>query len=192
MTTKELLAHQRAQEAFAAVLRHVRAGQLDAPTPCPGWTVRDLAHHVVGGNQRVAGVAAAPPTAGADELAELIRAHAESAAAVQAVFAAPDGLTRTFDVPFGVIPGAVCIQLRTADALTHAWDLAKATGQSTDLDPEVAAQTLEVSRRLVRPDLRGPGRPFAVEQPCSPDRPVADQLAAFLGRAVTVGGHLGP
>ena len=40
------------QKAFAsteAVLVNVKADQLDSPTPCASWTVRDLISHVVGG-----------------------------------------------------------------------------------------------------------------------------------------------
>ncbi|MGH9115811.1 MAG: maleylpyruvate isomerase N-terminal domain-containing protein, partial [Acidimicrobiales bacterium] len=37
----ELAAHKRAQDAFAAVIANVRDDQLDAPTPCAEWTVRD-------------------------------------------------------------------------------------------------------------------------------------------------------
>src|SRR5580700_7330173 len=40
------------QKAFAsteAVLLNVKADQLDNPTPCASWTVRDLINHVVGG-----------------------------------------------------------------------------------------------------------------------------------------------
>ena len=97
----------------------------------------------------------------------------------------PGALERIFDVPFGAVPGSVFIQLRTVDVLTHAWDLAVATDQRTDLDPELAETMLEVSRRLVRPDLRGAGQPFHDEQPSRPDHTAADRLAAFLGRAVS-------
>jgi uncharacterized protein (TIGR03086 family) len=68
--------------------------------------------------------------------------------------------------------------------LTHAWDLAAATDQPTDLDPELAAEQLVAVRASVGPDFRGPGKPFGDEQPCSSGRAPADQLAAFLGRKV--------
>jgi uncharacterized protein (TIGR03086 family) len=188
VATREIVGHQRAQEAFASVLANVGTAQLDHPTPCPQWTVRDLISHVIAGNRRVAGAAADAEAAGVAppplDAAALVDAHAASAAAAQSVFAAPDGLSRTFDVPFGRVPGTVCIGLRTADALTHAWDLARATGQPTDLDAELAADMLEFSHRLIRSDLRGPGRPFGPEQACPGDRPAADRLAAFLGRPV--------
>ncbi len=76
------------------------------------------------------------------------------------------------------------MDLRTSDVLTHAWDLATATAQSTDLDPELAAESLAAVRGFVGPQFRGPGLPFGDERPCSPHRTPADQLAAFLGRNV--------
>ena len=89
-----------------------------------------------------------------------------------------------FKLPFAEIPGQLFIGMRTSDVLTHAWDLAAATGQSTDLDPELAAEQLAAVRAFVGPQFRGPDKPFGDEQPCASERAPADQLAAFLGRKV--------
>jgi uncharacterized protein (TIGR03086 family) len=178
-----LTAHRRAQDAFATVLANVRPDQLDAPTPCSQWTIRDLIDHVLGGNERVAGWAGGdqePPA----RPENLVAAHRATATAAQEVFGRPGAMTTMFELPFGQVPGQVLIGMRTTDVLTHAWDLAAATGQSTDLDPELATQQLAAARQGVRPEFRGPGRPFGEEQPCPSDRPPADQLAAFLGRKV--------
>ena len=72
-----------------------------------------------------------------------------------------------FKLPFAEIPGQIFIGMRTSDVLTHAWDLATATGQSTDLDPELATEQLAAVRAFVGPQFRGPGQPFGDEQPCS-------------------------
>ncbi|SPM28797.1 TIGR03086 family protein, partial [Mycobacterium terramassiliense] len=178
-----LVAHQRAQEAFAAVLARVGPDQLGAPTPCTLWTIGDLIDHVIGGNERV-GLWAANPTQPAARPDDAVAAHRASAQAAQDVFAGPDGMTAMYKLPFGDVPGQVFVGMRTSDVLTHAWDLAFATNQSTDLDPELAAQQLTVARAFVRNEFRGPGRPFGHEQSCSPERAPADQLAAFLGRKV--------
>ena len=177
----QLDAHARAQEVFAAVLHGVGPDDWDRPTPCPEWDVRALVEHVVAGNQRVQLLAGREPVALPDGTAARVRA---SAAGAHAVFAAEDGMTRTFDLPIGPVPGAAFVGLRTSDVLTHAWDLARATGQSTDLDPELADASLRAARERITPELRGEGRPFGAEQPCDADRPVADRLAAFLGRVV--------
>jgi uncharacterized protein (TIGR03086 family) len=178
-----VIAHQRAQDVFSGVLANVQPGQMDAPTPCEEWAVRDLIEHLIGGNERVpirAGLRSEP----APRPADLHEAHRLTAEEAQAIFAAPDGMTRIFELSIGQVPGSAFIRMRTADALVHAWDLAKATGQPTDLDPELAAYQLAASRPQLTGALRGPGNFFGYVQPCDEDRPPADQLAAFLGRSV--------
>ena len=87
-------------------------------------------------------------------------------------------------LPFGEFPAATFIGLTTTDAFVHGWDVAKATGQSTDLNPELAATLLERARAAIPDSFRGPDgtAPFGpiVEVPDS--APAADQLAGFLGR----------
>lgn len=177
----DLIAHQRAQAAFASVLANVTDDQMGVQSPCAEWTAKGVIDHVIGGNQWVQQLVDRQPP---DLPDDVTAAHATSAAGAEEVFAAPDGLTREYKLPFGAVPGSLFIHLRTGDVLTHAWDLAKATGQSTDLDPEVAARELAFSRQTVGPAFRGPGRPFGEERPCPPGRAAADELAAFLGRAV--------
>jgi uncharacterized protein (TIGR03086 family) len=145
--------------------------------------VKALIDHVIAGNQRVVErargqVARLPEDLGA--------AHRSSAGVAQDTFAAPQALTRTYQLPIGELPGSAFIELRTSDLLVHAWDLAVATGQPTDLDPELAEYVLAISKDMMsRPGLRGAGRPFGVEQPCGDERPAADRLAAFLGRELS-------
>jgi uncharacterized protein (TIGR03086 family) len=178
-----LVAHQRAQDAFGGVLVNVGPDQLGAPTPCSEWTVRDLIEHVLFGNEQV-GIRSGCNEQPAGRPDGDMAAHRATAAAAQEIFARPDGMSLMFKLPFGEIPGQLFIGMRSSDVLTHAWDLATATGQSTDLDPELATEQLAVVRAFVGPQFRGAGMPFGDERPCSSGRPPADQLAAFLGREV--------
>jgi uncharacterized protein (TIGR03086 family) len=171
-----LVAHQQAQDAFAHVLVNVTPDQLSSPTPCPEWDVKALIDHVIAGNQRVL-----EPAAG--EVAplpeDLCAAHRASAMAALETFAEPHALTRTYQLAIGELPGTAFIELRTSDLLAHAWDLAIATGQPTDLDPELAEYVLAFSKQMMsRPGLRGDGRPFG-------ERPAADRVAPFLGRELS-------
>jgi uncharacterized protein (TIGR03086 family) len=177
----KLTAHQRAQGVFARVLAEVRDDQLDAPSPCAGWAARDVIDHVIAGNQLVRQRGGLEPL---DLPDGRVPAHEASARGAHEVFAAPDGLTRTFELPFGTVPAEMFIDLRTGDLFAHAWDLATATGQSTDLDRELAAVCLDAVKARMNPAFRGEGRPFAEEQPCPPGAPLADELAAYLGRSV--------
>ena len=69
------------------------------------------------------------------------------------------------------------------DTFTHAWDLARATGQPTNLDPKLADTLLEAARPYFA-DVPRDGRRFAEPQPTPADATPADCLAAFFGRTV--------
>lgn len=74
--------------------------------------------------------------------------------------------------------------LASVDTFTHAWDLARATGQSSDLDPELAEQLLAGAKASIPDSVRGAEpMPFGPEQTAPANATAADRLAAFLGRA---------
>ena len=174
--------HDRAQSVFGSVLAHVSDDDLDAPTPCIGWTVADLVAHVVVGNEW-----AAERMGGAlIDLPDGDRVARHRAAAVQAVaaFSAPGWQQRTVELPFGELPAPVYAAIRAGDVYVHAWDLATAIGADTDLDPDLGEAIHAATAPALSPELRGDGRPFGPEQPCPPDRTTADRLAAFMGRPV--------
>jgi uncharacterized protein (TIGR03086 family) len=64
----------------------------------------------------------------------------------------------------------------------HGWDIASATDQSTDLDPEVGQAALDFARDNLE---RFRGRGFGPEVPVSEDAPLYDRLAGFCGRQPT-------
>ncbi len=83
------------------------------------------------------------------------------------------------------MPAVALLGLSVTDIFTHAWDLAKATGQSTDLDAGIAGALLEAARSSVQDSFRGPeGAPFGPEHAAPAGATAADRLAAFLGREV--------
>ena len=100
-----------------------------------------------------------------------------------AAFDAPGAQEKVITLPFGDFPGAAYMGLATTDTFTHGWDLAKATGQPTDIDPELAGQLLQGAQATISDDFRGDEpMPFGPVQQAGPDASAADQLAAFLGR----------
>ncbi len=159
-----------------------------APTPCPGWSVRELLNHLIGGNRGFAAVLTgqASPDWSADHLADdPLGAYRQAAAQVQSAFAQPGALDKVITVPFGTVPGAVALHLRITEILVHGWDLARATEQATSgLPAELAEQELEFSRSTLDQIPAGQ-HPFAPPQPVPDDAPAIDRLAALLGRSVT-------
>jgi uncharacterized protein (TIGR03086 family) len=63
----------------------------------------------------------------------------------------------------------------------HDWDLAKATGQQAGLDPALAEHALRWSRRMLRPEFRGPDKAVGPEVPVAEDAPAYDRLAGWFG-----------
>lgn len=93
-------------------------------------------------------------------------------------------MDRTMTLPFGKLPGSAFVWIASIDVFSHGWDLAKATGQPTDLAPGLAAQLLDRARAALPDSMRGEeGKAsFGPRVEVSDSAPVADQLAGFLGR----------
>ena len=106
-----------------------------------------------------------------------------AARAVKA-FEADGVMDKTLKLPFAELPGGVFVNIATIDTFTHGWDLARATGQSTDLDPELATQLLAFAQGFLSDALRGPDgkAPFGPQVEAPAGAGPADRLAAFLGR----------
>jgi uncharacterized protein (TIGR03086 family) len=185
MTTETL---ERAFASTRQVLGNVKPDQLSDPSPCQSWTVREVINHVIGGAFWFAGSVnegKAPPIPDTDFTGgDMGATYDDGIKQSVAAFDAPGAMEKMIELPFGTFPGAFFINLATTDAFTHGWDLAKATGQSTDLDPEVATQLLEGARAFIQPAFRGEDgkAPFGPEQQPPPNATAADKLAAFLGR----------
>lgn len=180
----------RLARAFAdtrAVLSTVKPDQLDLPTPCASWDVRSLINHFVGTARWAADmVGGAAGTPGEDYAAgDFLAAYDEYAAVALAAFAADGALDRTVRLPFGEMSGGEFMDLASTDQFVHAWDLARATGHDTDLDPEFAGDLLAKARVAVPDAYRGPDgvAPFGPVVEPRPGACPADRLAAFLGRA---------
>ena len=168
----------------------VHDDQWTGPTPCAGWSVRDLVIHVVAGNSLFAGaLRGGQPTAPQGTAmpdAGLLNAYRDSAAELLGAFREPGALDAMVTVPFGTVPGVVALHLRITELLVHGWDLARATGQPAAAPDGLAEQELAFSRSKLA-DIPPGRRPFGPPQPVAALAPAIDQLAALLGRDVTPG-----
>jgi uncharacterized protein (TIGR03086 family) len=178
----------RALQGTLTVLTRIQPGQLDAPTPCASWDVRSLINHVTGSARWWAGTitGAADPAAADYAAGDYAAAYQESIQIALAAFGADGVLDRTVRLPFGELPGAVVLGMAATEQFTHGWDLARATGQPTDLDPDLAAELLAQARLAITDAYRGPDGEalFGPVRQAPAGASPADQLAAFLGRAV--------
>jgi uncharacterized protein (TIGR03086 family) len=180
---------ERACASTATVLGAVRAADFDLPTPCRSWTVEDVINHVIGSAAAYAelaetGVMPAGDADAGSTAGDFGAAFARQAGRVVAGFSAPGAMDKPMEMPFGELPGSVCAWIAAGDIFTHGWDLAKATGQASDLDPELAELLLAHIGRLLPDALRGPEgqAPFGPMVTVADSAPAADRLAAFEGR----------
>lgn len=175
----------RAAAAAQTVISGVRPDQLDVPTPCADWSVRQLLNHVVSGTALFHSLATGggPVDRTADHLGnDPAAAFRTTVASLREVFAADGGLTRMVNSPFGEQPAAVLLEMRINEMMLHGWDVATATGQPTDLDPDVAEHCLE-SFRALRASGRG-ATMFADPTEAPAGASAVEQLAALAGRKV--------
>lgn len=179
---------EQAQQIARGVLVNVSADQLDQATPCAKWNVAQLIDHLVGAQHWARSAmegGAGGETGEGSAAGDFVAAFDDAAARTLAAFREEGALARMVNPGFGDMPAAALLGLSTTDTFTHAWDLARSTGQDTDLDHALATQLLEASRAAIQPAFRDPdGNVFGPEQPAPEGASPADQLAAFLGRVV--------
>ena len=172
--------YETAASGFAAVLAEC-GDDLDAPSPCEGWTAQDVVDHVTGGAPYYAasGAGWCPifPT-GTDRVT---RYRAEARAFADTC-RQPGVLDQMVPSPVGgdEFPAAVMLGMYTADTLIHTWDLARAIGVDVELDQDLLQRTWDgmvpMEEVLRRPDVFGP----AVE--IDDDAPMQDRAMAWFGR----------
>ena len=179
---------ERALGSTLTVLGTVRPDQLGAPTPCASWDVRALVNHFIGAARWWAATIAENGEVGEADYAagDFVAAYEESIRIVVAAFEAEGALEKTVRLPFGDFPGTVVLSLATMEQFTHGWDLARAIGHPTDLDPELATELLGQARLAIVDEYRGADGEalFGPVREAPAGAGPADRLAAFLGRSV--------
>jgi uncharacterized protein (TIGR03086 family) len=175
MTTQNdaVVVLSRALDQTGDALARVHPDQLSRPTPCNDWDVsRLIAHIVVAPTRFLAAMhgeepdwKTEPPAIGS-EWAQVFRNAA-------------DDLIHAWHQQGDKADPRV-VDWQTAELAVHTWDLARATGQSAQLDPEVAERALAFMSAGLTPENRG--NAFESEVDVEDDAPVYHRLAAFAGR----------
>ncbi|HEY3478001.1 MAG TPA: TIGR03086 family metal-binding protein [Streptomyces sp.] len=179
----------RAASTVTSLVSSLDGDRWTLPTACADWDVRAVVNHLAHGNAKVAFWAGSgPPAPDGDYLgASPASAFVSSVAAARAVLATPGLFTRQVTTPLGEVPGVFLVHMRVNEYLAHGWDLADATGASTDLLPDLATAALEQWRARFGSTPRQPGGPFGPEVVAPEGATAADRLAGFLGRKAVSG-----
>jgi uncharacterized protein (TIGR03086 family) len=174
---------ERATEVASKAVHGVQRSQLSDPTPCTELDVRGLLNHLLGGLEMLrtaasGGKAEMPqgdqfgPNPGQD--------YDERRGKLLDVMKDPAVLQRNWEMPFGSMPGTMMAGIAFFEHLTHAWDVAKATGQDTALPEDLVTEAFDVvtpmDMMLRMPGVCGP----KVEVP--DDASLQDKFIGFMGR----------
>jgi uncharacterized protein (TIGR03086 family) len=164
--------------------RRVRAAPADkwnAPSPCEGWTARDVVAHVVRNHRSIAAAATGSEATEMTDDEHPVGAWSDAYERMLTLSKDPDALAKPVNGPAGPTPLEEALgSLVSMDTHIHTWDLARALGGDERLDPEVvrfARQMLEpMDAMLRRPGVFGP----KLDPP--PDADEQTALLYFLGR----------
>jgi uncharacterized protein (TIGR03086 family) len=171
----------RAIDQTRAIISHIRPDQGSLPTPCTEWDVRALVNHTVFDTLNFTAAVSGGQRPPAD--ADLIGTNwtdAYGTASGQLLDAwRQHGTAGVLQLGRGEVAATWVSGMHLFSETVHGWDLASATGQSTDLDPEVGQSALDFAHNNLEP-FRGRG--FGPEIPVSENAPLYDRLAGFCGR----------
>ena len=195
---EELLAlDAEAVRASVKVVAQVTAADLDRPTPCAAWTLRDLLSHMTAQHR---GFAAAAKGGGGPEVwqsepeePDPVGAYTAATEQVLTAFAEPGVLERSFLLPEihpeRTFPGHLAVGFHLLDYVVHAWDVARSLDIPVELGPQLLDAALVVARAVPDgPARNAPGSAFAPRVPSSQADSYGtplNEILALLGRLPT-------
>ena len=169
----------RALDQAGVLIAGTGPAQAALPTPCASFDLRDLVNHVVLDTGMFAEtIGGRPYTVGREDVIgeDWAGAYRAAASALSSAWRRHGPLDEA---------GTRRVYNQIANYAVHAWDIARATGVATALDPRVGQAALDFMRANLRPQFRGAesdGKVFGPEVEVPADAPLYDRLAAFAGR----------
>jgi uncharacterized protein (TIGR03086 family) len=173
--------YRRLAEAFTATAEAVPADRWESPSPCEGWTARDVVRHVVDTHGMFLGLVNREVGEAPSVDDDPCGAWHAARDAVQADLDDPARAGATFQGWRGPSTFAEAVdRFLGFDQVVHRWDLARAAGVDDRIDPadlRLASESVAYyGDDLRRPGVCGP----ALEPP--PDADEQTRLLALLGR----------
>ena len=176
----------RAVDQTGGIVATVKPDQFGQPSPCEEWNVQELLNHMLGGMRMFAAAARGETVDESVYRSDLLgddpaAAYEREAASLKEAWSDPGLLERTCELPFGTVPGVMAANLGFVEILVHGWDIARATGQQPEMDPELSEAALALMSQMPADQMRQPGV-FGPEVACAEGASIHDRLVAFLGR----------
>lgn len=174
--------YERVTARFTDRVRGVPADAWDDPSPCEGWSARDVVRHLTDWIPGFFGAQGVDfptvPSVDADPVAawETVQTTVGKALADPALAA------KAVETPFSTQSLAETVDMIvTGDVFTHTWDVARATGQDETLDAEQLQRMLETMGSMPEEAMRADGM-FGPPVDVPSDADAQTRLLAYLGR----------
>ncbi len=130
------------------MIANIKPDQLDDPTPCQSWAVRDICNHLVGGSYYFAEIVNGTSTSPSEEdftTGNMVASYDEGIKQAVAAFGAPGAIEKSVTLPFGDLPAVAWLGIATTDQFTHA--LGSCPGDGAGHEPRSRARGA-IARRL--------------------------------------------
>ena len=177
---------------LTALLAEIDDPDLDKPTPCPRYTLRDLVAHVdmaaqaftASARKQGGKLVEVTPDDGAPELAADWRTrlprHLETLADAWRV---PDAWVGTTRIAGQDAPAEMVAMTIADEIVVHSWDIATALGRWFSADPELLIAAKAFLSAFSTPDApAGDDVPFGPSRPAPEDASELEQVVALAGR----------
>ena len=170
--------YERITARFSDRVRNVPQASWDDPSPCEGWTARDVVGHLTGWVPEFFGAQGVefPPIPSVDD--DPVGAWGAVQEGIGRALADPDLAGRPVETQS---LAETVDMIVTGDVFTHTWDLARATGQDEMLDPDQLQRMLASVGAMPEDALRAGGM-FGPRVDVPDDADDQTRLLALLGR----------
>lgn len=171
-----------------ALIGGVRDDQLDLPTPCDEFAVRDLLGHLVAVMERAIVIGSLGDPNEAPRLIDLdgrstLTEWLSRAGRAAGIWADDKLLGTIVTLPFAKLPGAAAMAIYASELTVHSWDLATATGQQVTWNDGVCRASLQAMQMALPADMvRDAELPFGAVVTVPDTAPIIDQLVGWNGR----------
>jgi uncharacterized protein (TIGR03086 family) len=159
--------YRRQADAFERKIAAVRPDQWWNPTPCRRWSALDLVSHVVAMHADLLVLVGRRPSIAPPVGYDPLTAFRSARIDIEVVLDNAEPATAVDHID----------EALTDDLVLHGWDLARATGQDSTIEPqEIVRLWVNVSAAVDEAEKYGP----EVEVP--EDAPLTDRLLGLVGR----------